>query len=333
MIEYIKAISKNKKLIVAGNPPYQEEDGGAQKSAKPIYHFFVQKLIEKNLISDFIVVIPARWFGGGKGLDEFRKQMMESSQLRSLKYFERSGDVFPTVDIDGGVCFLNWSNNYSGKPNFQTYDIEVTLDLSGYDIIPDDPLAYSLVEKIKKNWKGKWVSDIAWPRKPFGLSTDYFNKNKAANKNEEGAIKCIGRNKTTNFIRKSDVILRKDKIDTYKVCIPGAYGGKKGQRRKTLPSSSIFIVNPGEIVTETYMVIDTFSDKKLAQNLAKFLGTDFSRYFLGLRKITQHIPRDRWSWVPYLNPEEEWTDEKLAEFFGLTKKERAHIKKKVQEWS
>ena len=333
MIDYIKQKAGVKKVIAVGNPPYQEEDGGAQKSAKPIYQLFVEKLIEEEMVKDFILVIPSRWFAGGKGLDDFRNRMMQSKNIKFIKHFERSGDVFPTVDIDGGVCFVNWSSSHSGRPQFKTSDLSVELNLNGYDIIPDDPQAYALLEKMRKVWKGKWVSDVAWARKPFGLSTDYFQKNKSEKENTKDVVKCIGRNKTSYFIKRSSIKIKNDQIDKYKVCIPGAYGGKKGQRRKTLPPNSFFIAGPGEIVTETYMVIDTFPSKKQAENLVKFLGTTFSRYFLGLRKITQHIPRERWAWVPYLDMSVEWTDEKIIAYFKFTRDEVDHIKKKVKEWS
>jgi hypothetical protein len=333
MIEYIKTTSKDRRIICVGNPPYQEEDGGAQKSAKPIYQIFTEALIECSSVSDFVVVIPSRWFAGGKGLDDFRNKMMNSKQIRSIKHFERSGDVFPTVDVDGGVCFLNWSENYNGKPLYQSSDISLEINLEGYDIIPDDPMAYSLLEKMKRKWEGTWVSEKAWARKPFGLSTDYFQKNKSEDSAAKGIIRCISRNKSINYIKEINIPTKHEYINKYKVCIPGAYGGKKGQRRKTLPSTSIFLVQPGEIVTETYMVIDTFEDKKTADNFVKFLGTTFSRYFLGLRKITQHIPRERWAWVPYLNMSEEWSDEKIYKFFNFSEKEIKHIKRKVQEWS
>ena len=87
------------------------------------------------------------------------------------------------------------------------------------------------------------------------------------------------------------------------------------------------------ILTETYMVVDAFKTIQSANNFAKYLGTDFSRYLLGLRKITQHIPADRWCWVPYMDNSRAWTDKELFEYFSLTEEEQKHIKKKVEEWS
>lgn len=103
--------------------------------------------------------------------------------------------------------------------------------------------------------------------------------------------------------------------------------------RCTLPVDQIFLLDKGEISTETYNVIGCFKTKTEAQNFQTYLQTDFSRYLLGLRKLTQDIPKDRWNWVPLLDLETEWTDKKLAKHFGLTEKEQEHIKKKVQEWS
>ncbi len=134
-------------------------------------------------------------------------------------------------------------------------------------------------------------------------------------------------------MRENDVSNNIEHLGDYKVCIPGAYGGKKGQRRKTLPANQVFIVEPGAITTVTYMVIDSLESRELAENLVCFLGTDFSRYLLGLRKITQHIPKDRWNWVPYMDVNRQWTDQDLFDYFNITPEEQQHIKNKVKEWS
>ncbi|WP_195912512.1 Eco57I restriction-modification methylase domain-containing protein, partial [Legionella pneumophila] len=107
MLDYINSGSKPKKIIAVGNPPYQESDGGFGKSAKSIYNFFVESLIDSKIIGEFILVIPARWFGAGKGLDEFRENMINSGKIKNLKYFKNSSDIFPTVDINGGICFIH----------------------------------------------------------------------------------------------------------------------------------------------------------------------------------------------------------------------------------
>lgn len=177
MIEFIKKNAPNKKIIAIGNPPYQESDGGAKASAKPIYNYFIETLIDSEQIDEFSVVIPARWFSAGKGLESFRKKLVSSGQRKAIKYFERAEDVFPTVHVQGGICFLSWKKDFSGKCTFQHKDFKEEINISQFDIIPDDPEASSVIEKILNSKVETFISDIAWPRKPFGLATNYFSKN------------------------------------------------------------------------------------------------------------------------------------------------------------
>jgi len=330
MIEYITA--GKKKLYVVGNPPYQEADGGAKASAKPIYNYFAEKIANHPDVNEYILVIPARWFSVGKGLDDFRENIRTSKEIRNIVYFERSEDVFPTVHVQGGVCYLNWSRGFNSNTSFIVKNESFNVDLSKYDIIPDDPYATPIIEKIMKVKVHRFVSDSAWSRKPFGLPTNFFSQEgKEVPKNTSGAIPCMVKGRKIKYVMRSEVKTNVDAIEKWKVVIPGAYA--TGARRCTLPKHQIFLLGKGEIATETYNVIDAFNNKVEAERLIQYLQSDFARYLLGLRKLTQHIPKDRWMWVPYLDMKQEWTDEKIFDYFKLTKLEREHIKKKVQEWS
>ena len=331
MIGFIRRSRPKCKIVAVGNPPYQEADGGAQASAKPIYNFFVEQLIDCGEIEELAVVLPARWFSGGKNLHSFRKKIANSQQIKALQYFERAEDVFPTVHVQGGVCFLNWKASHHGDTQFLYKNSKYQVDLSKFDIIPDDPEATSIIEKIMSSKIRHSVADFAWSGKPFGLRTFYFQRNSEIPSTHPDAIKCYVKGKKIKYVSRSIVTVNKDKIDKWKVAIPGAYA--TGARRCTLPKHQIFLVNKGEITTETYNIVNCFDSKAEAERFIKYLQSDFARYLLGLRKLTQHIPRDRWSWVPYMNTDKEWTDEKLFHFFRLTQAERDHIKKKVQEWS
>lgn len=331
MIGFIRKTKPGCKIVAVGNPPYQEADGGAQASAKPIYNFFVEQLIDCGEIEELAVVIPARWFSGGKNLLSFRKKIANSQQIKALQYFERAEDVFPTVHVQGGVCFLHWKRSHHGETQFLHKNSTYQIVLSRFDIIPDDPEAASIIEKIMKSKVQKWVSDFAWPGKPFGLRTFYFKRNPGIPSSNPKAIKCYVKGKNIKYVSRSIIEVNKDKIEKWKVAIPGAYA--TGARRCTLPKHQVFLVGKGEVTTETYNVVNCFNTKNEADRFIRYLQTDFARYLLGLRKLTQHIPKDRWSWVPYMGTDKEWTDEKLFDFFKLTKEEREHIKKKVQEWS
>lgn len=302
----------------------------------PIYQLFTNSLIECDHIHKFILVIPSRWFAGGRGLDSFREMMINSDQIKSITHFEKSGAVFPTVDIDGGVCFLNFDKMHSGPTSFfdgSSAGPGIELNLKEFDIIPDDPKAIPLLKKIQSKWTGEWVSDHSLRGRAFGPRTFYFKRNKAEDKPFSGSIPCVGNGRAIKHIEKSAITRNQEFIDSYKVCVPGVYGGQRGDRRMTLPTRAVFVVEAGTIVTETYMVVYTTKSRKSAERFAEYLKTDFARYFLGLRKLTANISWERWKWVPLLDVNKDWNDETICEFFNLTREERSHIKKKVQEWS
>jgi hypothetical protein len=331
MIEYIKTKSGKKKIIAIGNPPYQESDGGYGSSASLIYPYFVEHLIDSKIIHELLLVIPSRWFAGGKNLDKFRERMIACTQLKTLRYFERSEEVFPTVQIKGGVCFLGWDSSYNGKTTFDDGKTISELKLSNYDIIPDDPGSLKIVQKLLSQWKGDWVSNSAWPGKPFGLRTFYFNRNESISPNRADAIPVYTNLRKVKYAPLSTIVKNADKINKWKVAIPNAYG--RGMSRCTLRPEHYFIIGKGEATTETYNIVGCFETKNEAERFLSYLKTDFARYLLGVRKLTQHIPRDRWNWVPLMDNTRNWTDKEIASFFNLSKEEQEHIKKKVQEWS
>ena len=99
--------------VIISNPPYQLNDGGNGKSAKPVYQKFVnmaKKLNPKYLI----MIIPSRWFTGGKGLNEFRESMLTDKHIRQLVDYENFKDVFPGVDLAGGACYFLWDRDSEG---------------------------------------------------------------------------------------------------------------------------------------------------------------------------------------------------------------------------
>lgn len=331
MIDYIRSKKGKCKIVTVGNPPYQESDGGAKASAKPVYNYFVEALIDCGEIDEFSLVIPSRWFSGGKGLESFRKKLANSNQIKTLHYFERSEDVFPTVHVQGGVCFLHWQKQHKGKTSFVYKDESHSIDLSKFDIIPDDPSSASIIEKVLGSKIDSFVAEYAWSRKPFGLPTNFFSKKEnISSEGNPNAIPCYTKSKKIRYVLRSKIRINADKIDKWKVAIPRAYA--TGARRCTLPKHQIFLIKKGEVATETYNVIQAFDSKKEAEALIAYLQTDFCRYLLGLRKLTQDIPRDRWSWVPYMDLSRTWTDDDLFDYFKLSKKEREHIKKKIAEW-
>lgn len=108
--------------VIVGNPPYQLSDGGGNgSSATPIYQLFIQQA--KKLNPRFLtMIVPSRWFAGGKGLDGFRNEMLGDHQLRELVTYQDSRECFNGVDIAGGVCYFLWARGTTGDCHVVTFE-------------------------------------------------------------------------------------------------------------------------------------------------------------------------------------------------------------------
>lgn len=167
-------IFKMKFDVIIGNPPYQLSDGGNGASAKPLYHMFVEQA--KKLKPRYMtMIIPARWYSGGKGLDEFRSQMLNDSHIRRLIDFTNSADCFPGVDIAGGVCYFLWDRDHPGvcefTNNFNGNVVTIEKALNEYSTFIRYPVADGIISKIISKSE-KTMDAMVTTRKPFGLATN-----------------------------------------------------------------------------------------------------------------------------------------------------------------
>ncbi len=331
MLEYIKTTSKKKKVIAVGNPPYQENNGGFGGSASAVYNHFVEALMDSKEISEVVVVIPSRWFTTGRGASDFRERIIKAKTIKTIYHFQDSKKVFPTVNVQGGVCFFHYKSDYNGPVTFVENDVESEVDFSAYDIVLDDPRGYGLISKVKKVWNGDFVSKIAWTVRPWGIRTFYFSRNTPLASNHKDAVPCYSKRRKILYANINDLPKNIDKIKEWKVAVPKAYA--PGTRRVTLPASQFFIVPKGYITTETYNIVGSFKTKVEAENFKSYLTTNFARYFLGLRKVTQDVNKMQWDWIPLVALDKVWTDEQLYKLFNISKEEQAHIAVKLEEWS
>jgi len=319
-------IFKMKFNVVIGNPPYQLNDGGGTgTSAVPLYHLFVEQAIKLNP-SYLCMVIPSRWFAGGKGLDDFRDSMLHDRRISHLIDYPIASDVFPGVKINGGVCYFLWEKDYNGDCEITTFmnnsSDTVKRKLDEFETFVRFNKAISILHKVQ-TMDSIFMSERVSIRKPFGLSSD-VKPSKKGNINLY-ALKSIGK------YEKSSIPSGEELINVWKVLISKGYG--EGGESREYPRMIIgrpIIAPPPSACTETYLIVDKCENEYEATNLASYVRTKFFRFLVGLSKNTQNISRKVFAFVPIQDLSEDWTDNKLYKKYKLTKEEIEFIESMIR---
>lgn len=308
--------------VIIGNPPYQLSDGGAQASAKPIYHLFVEQALrlKPRYLS---MIIPARWYSGGKGLDEFRDNMLNDKHISTLVDYFDSTECFPGVDLSGGVCYFLWNQDYSGPCkirsiiNGQTTETERFLLEKGDDSFVRFNAAIEIWHKVKAQCEQSF-SALVSSRKPFGIAT-----NEKVSSSDFGNCVKIYAYPNNGYIPIDRVQVNRNCINSPKVFISYAYG-----ERGSFPYLVIgkpFFGEPRTVCSETYLMIGPFSTSEICANVMAYMRTKFFRFLVLLRKNTQHATSKVYQFVPVQDFSRAWTDEMLYKKYGLTEEEIAFI--------
>jgi site-specific DNA-methyltransferase (adenine-specific) len=321
--------------VIVGNPPYQVGTEGHGATASTIYHRFVQRAME--LDPRFVLMItPSRWFSGGKGLDDFRSNMIEDRRLRVMVDNPKIYDCFPGVKIRGGVSYFLWDRYYDGDCAFSTRingTIRSTMkrDLrAGDGVLVRDNRAMSVIAKADA--VAERVEHQCTVTKPFGL-TMRSNYPHSATEPFEGAIPLIYASKV-GYCRPDQIQRNHEWIDTWKVLLPMVSSGDtpvddEGNIVDVVLGEPIALA-PGSACTQTYFIPGMFDTCEETENFAHYLATKFVRFLVLQRKTTQHVTPDRFRFVPLLDMTRRWTDDDLYEHFELTEEERSYIEKTIK---
>lgn len=315
--------------VVVGNPPYQLNDGGGTgSSAKPIYHLFIEQA--KKLNPRYLsMIIPSRWYSGGKGLDDFRAEMLNDSRISQLYDFADSRDCFPGVDIAGGVCYFLWDKEHKGKCEVHTIkkseDKIAIRKLNEFENFIRDNLAMEIVKKVIANSES-FVDSIVSSRQPFGIA--------ANGKPEKVGDLVLLTSKGDGRISSSKIITGKGLINKWKILISKTSNDHAGQpdkdgKRRIL--SRVEIMPPKTICSESYLIVGSFKDKHETQNMMNYLTTKFCRFLIGTILLTQNITKSKFVFVPNLSMDKVWTDKLLYKKYKLTEEEIDFIESTIRQ--
>lgn len=323
--------------VIIGNPPYQLNVGVEKENyAIPIYQHFVEQSI-KLKPRYLSMIIPARWYAGGRGLDSFRKEMLNDTRLRVIHDFPDAADCFPGVQIKGGVCYFLWNRDETG-------DCEISTHLNGK---VEGPLvrplleegnatfirynqAISIIRKVLKN-KYKSFSELVSPQTPFGIVTSY-----------KGTANCINPTDVKMYISGNDrqykggtafapyekITKGHEMISWHKV-----YISKAGSGSDTFPHSILgrpFYGKPGTICNQSYLVIGPFSSESECENVISYITTKFFRFMVLQLKNSQDAMRGVYQLVPIQDFSKSWTDAELYEKYALTDDEISFIESMIK---
>ena len=295
--DFLQLDGEDKYDIIIGNPPYNDA------AAQPLYSKFIMKAIEMTL-SKLLFVVPSRWFSGGNGLDDFRKFMLSRKDIVSIHHIPNSRSIWPDIDVKGGVNYFYLNKGYNGLTEFVTDQSSRSIQLDKYDILVQDPRAYPLINKALKYPSVNTLYLSMWH---FGMKTNFEHfKDKPSGK---ATVKCYVSAKKGG-VKYVDPKYIKNPYNFWKVFTPLG-SGKGGDG-----FGKIIIASNREVSSHTYFGFKVGSLAE-AKSLKSYLETDYANYMLSLRKIDQHISESTLKWIPLPPLDREWTDAKVAKYFGV----------------
>ncbi len=314
--------------VIVSNPPYQLDDGGNGKSAKPIYHHFVNQA--KKLNPRYTaMIIPSRWFSGGKGLNNFRSDMLNDKRIRKLVDYENFKDVFPGVDLAGGACYFLWDRDNPGLCQVVnvngTNESSMIRELNQYDTFIRQNLAVNIVDKVT-NMYSSFLSERVSSRKPFGLPTNYVPT--------KSGIPCYFIQKIgKKFASKKDVEDANNYLNKWKFIVPKAPIAGQTDFTKSIKfyyEGNTKIAEPGSCCTESFIILGAFDSEKEANNFKSYIFTKTVRFLLLQTVVSQDVTKKNFCFVPDLNHySKKYTDKMLCQMWNITDEEWTYIDSRI----
>jgi len=341
LMEQLKEMNLN---FTIGNPPYQLTT--ERTSDEQIYPHFID--LGAQLVRRATLITPARYlFDAGKTPKEWNQKILNNPHFKVILYKANSIEVFPNVDIKGGVAVIYHDQKTEfGKIGLYTAHDELsdikervmkTHPASLSDLIYA-PESYRLTEQVHK--ENPWAIDRLSEGHRYDITTNIFGKLKELFQEEpqEGYVGLCGRDRTTRCIRyiKRKYIEDHPNLEKYKVFVPKSNGS--GAIGEVL--STPLIGEPLIGGTQTFISIGAFDSRSEAEACLKYIKTKFARTMLGILKVTQDNKKNTWRFVPLQDftsgSDIDWSqsvadiDRQLYKKYALTPDEVAFIEEKVR---
>ena len=323
--------------VIISNPPYQLSDGGGNgASAKPIYQLFVQNAQKLNP-RYMTMIIPSRWFTGGKGLNEFRDNMLHDNRISVIHDYPEATDCFSGVQIKGGVCYFLWKRDSKGDCHVYSHNgnnidgpvIRPLLENDCNTFIRYNE-AISVLHKVM-SYKEQSMERIVSVRLPFGLPNTYKGY-KTKSSESDLTIYVSGNDRevrgSTAYVPLSEINRGQKMIPWHKVFIAKAGSGSDTFPHPILPKP--FYGSPGTVCNESYLVIGPFENERTCNNVISYIATKFFRFLVLLKKNSQNAAKAVYQLVPQQDFSKPWTDDELYAKYGISEEEISFIESMIR---
>ena len=340
-----------KKLFdyVIGNPPYQEQVSNENKNSSLSKQLFPIFIYESTIVANKVMLItPSRWFTGDaqdKSFLRLREFIRNNNHVKYLCNYPDAREIFTNAEIKGGVSYFIIDDSYKGKVRFDiSQHGKITSEIrnlfeEGLDVIISDGTTYSILSKVIYSKDFQAITKITKGRNAFGIigKEDVLN---AKSKKEyfDGAVKLYCKAGEIRWTDLSEITKGKDIVDKYKVFISKS-AGSPGKDLKIIGTP--YIGERGTACTDSLFPIGDFDTFDEANNLQKYIKTQFLRFMVSIMKISQNVTQLVYKFVPLQdftrNSDIDWSksiheiDLQLYRKYGLDENEIAFIESHVKE--